>query len=61
MGGVAMPVFYFLVLLAAVGLWVLLSFVFIPLGRFLFNTYKNTKDIMEKEDPISEDTAENTN
>lgn len=39
MGGVAMPVFYFLVLLAAVGLWVLLSFVFIPLGRFLFNTY----------------------
>ena len=56
-----MPVFYFLVLLAAVGLWVLLSFVFIPFGRFLFNTYKNTKDIMEREDPISEDTAENTN
>ena len=56
-----MPVFYFLVLLAAVGLWVLLSFVFIPFGRFPFTTYKTTKDIMEKEDPISEDTAENIN
>ena len=56
-----MPVFYFLVLLAAVGLWVLLSFVFIPFGRFLFNTYtvaeiesytkelEGTRDALEKQ------------
>lgn len=52
-----MPVFFVLVFLAAFVLWVLLSFVFIPLGQFLFKVGKNTKDIIDKEDPVTEDTA----
>lgn len=54
-----MPVFFILVLLAAVLLWVLLSFVFIPFGQFLFKVGKNTKDIIESEDPICDSEKEN--
>ena len=56
MGGVEMPVFIFLVFVLAAVLWVLLSFVFIPLGRFVGRILEDAKDAMNKEDP--EDSSE---
>ena len=51
-----MPVFIFLVFVLAAVLWVLLSFVFIPLGRFVGRILEDAKDAMNKEDP--EDSSE---
>lgn len=45
-----MPVFVLIVFLAAGLLWLLLSFVFVPLGKFASHLWKNAKDAMEKED-----------
>ena len=44
------PVFVFLVILGAILLWFLLSFVFHPLGRFLYRLWKDAKDEMNRED-----------
>lgn len=44
------PVFVILVILGAVLLWFLLSFVFYPLGRFLYRLWKDATDEMNKED-----------
>ena len=48
------PVLIFLVLLAAVVLWFLLSFVFFPLGRFIYRVGKDALDEMEREDKKDE-------
>lgn len=42
--------FYILIILAAMVLWFLLSFLFKPLGKFLFRIFKDTKDIIEEND-----------
>ena len=43
-------VFYLLILIALVGLWFALTGIFRPLGKYLYNIYKDTKDVMiEKE------------
>ena len=55
-GGVEMPVFILLLFVSAAVLWVLLSFVFIPLGRFVGRILEDAKDAMNKEDP--EDSSE---
>lgn len=46
-----MPVFIFLLFLAVALLWLLLSFAFIPLGRFFGRLIKDAKDAISKEDP----------
>ncbi len=51
-----MPVFILLLFVSAAVLWVLLSFVFIPLGRFVGRILEDAKDAMNKEDP--EDSSE---
>lgn len=52
-----MPVFIFLAFVFAAVLWVLLSFAFKPLGRFVGRVWKDAKDAMDEEDPSDEDTA----
>lgn len=42
-----MPVFIFLVIVAAIILWFLLSFLFIPLGGFILRWVKEIKEITE--------------
>lgn len=44
------PAFVILVILAAVLLWFLLSFVFYPLGRLLYRLWKDAIDEMNRED-----------
>ena len=48
---------HFLVFVLAAVLWVLLSFVFRPLGRFVGRVWKDAKDAMDEEDPSEDDTA----
>lgn len=43
------PAFVILVLLGAVVLWFLLSFVFIPLGKFVYRIYKDAMNQMERD------------
>ena len=52
-----MPVFIFLVFVLAAVLWVMRSFVFRPLGRFVGRVWKDAKDAMDEEDPSEDDTA----
>lgn len=49
-------VFVFLVILAAVVAWFLLSFVFYPLGRFIYRIWKDAVDEINREE--SEDKKE---
>lgn len=44
------PVFVFLVILGAVVLWFLLSFVFFPLGKFIYRIGKDAIDEMNREE-----------
>ena len=44
------PVFVILVLLCAVILWFLLSFVFYPFGRLLYRIWKEAIDEMNRDD-----------
>lgn len=44
------PVFVFLVLLTASVLWFLLSFVFYPLGKFVYRIVMDAIDEMNRED-----------
>lgn len=44
------PAFVILVFLGAVILWFLLSFVFIPLGKFVYRIYKDAVNQMEQKD-----------
>ncbi|MDB7829162.1 hypothetical protein [Intestinimonas butyriciproducens] len=50
-----MPVFVLIVFLAAGLLWLLLSFAFIPFGRFVSKLWRDAKDAMDKEDPDEND------
>lgn len=44
------PVFVFLVILGAVVLWFLLSFVFFPIGKFIYRIGKDAIDEMNREE-----------
>ena len=57
MGGGRDAGIHFLVFVLAAVLWVLLSFVFRPLGRFVGRVWKDAKDAMDEEDPSEDDTA----
>ena len=52
------PVLWILVLLAAVLLWFIISFIFVPLGRFVLRKWDNVMGILnndeQKEDEKSE-------
>lgn len=43
------PIFIFLVVVAAVLLWFILSFVFAPLGRLVYRLWKDAMDEINKE------------
>ena len=44
------PVFWLIVIAAAVVAWFLGSFMFYPLGRYLYRLWKDAVDEMERED-----------
>lgn len=44
-----MPMFYLLVILAAFALWVLLAFVYNPLGGFVKQLWQDAEDAMNKD------------
>lgn len=44
------PVFWLLIILAAVALWFLLAFVFYPLGRFLWRIGSDAMEELNKDD-----------
>lgn len=50
------PVFIILVLIFATLLWFLLSFAFIPLGKFVYRVVKDAFDVMNKEDNKEKET-----
>lgn len=45
-----MPVFYILVIVAAILLWFLLSFMFKPLGKLGHRIWKDAADAIDEED-----------
>lgn len=55
---VKLPVFIFLVFALVAVLWVLLSFAFKPLDKFVGRIWKDAKDAMDEEDPSEDNTAE---
>lgn len=48
------PAFVFLVILAAVAVWFLLSFAFRPIGRFFYRIWKDAVDEINKNDENEE-------
>lgn len=44
------PVFVFLVILGAVILWFLLSFIFYPLGKLIYRFYKDAVDEINRDE-----------
>jgi len=46
------PVFVILVISGAVLLWFLLSFVFYPLGKFIYRIWKDAVNEMKKKDKV---------
>ena len=53
------PVLWILVLLAAVLLWFIISFIFVPLGRFVLRKWDNVMGILNN-DEQKEDEKKNT-
>lgn len=47
------PVFFILIILGAIILWFLLSFVFFPLGKLLYRIWKDAVDEINKNDKKS--------
>jgi hypothetical protein len=43
------PVFWLLIIILAVVLWFIISFVFIPLGSFVLKKWNKTLEILNKE------------
>lgn len=43
------PAFLIIVVLAAVALWFLSSFIFLPLGKFIYRIWKDMIDAINKE------------
>lgn len=49
------PIFWLLVILAAIALWLLLSILFQPLGKYISKIFNDTVDIInDKEDEEKE-------
>lgn len=48
------PVFIFLVILGVVALWFLLSFTFVPIGRFFYKIWNDVIDEINKKDESEE-------
>ena len=44
------PAFIFLVILAVIILWFLLSFAFFPIGKFIYRIWKDAIDEMNREE-----------
>lgn len=40
---------YLLIVLAAIALWFLLAFVFVPLGKFLYRIWRDAMDEMDRD------------
>lgn len=47
-------VFYLLVIMALVVLWFALTFMFKPIGKYLYRVYKDTSDVMIEADTEKE-------
>lgn len=53
------PVFWFLVIVFAVLLWFAISFIFLPIGRFVAKKVKKISDIINYEETENEEQKEN--
>lgn len=50
-----MPAFVILVILGVILLWFLMSFAFVPFGKFVYGLWKDARDAMDSdEDPEEE-------
>ena len=49
------PVLWILVLLAAVLLWFIISFIFVPLGRFVLRKWDNVMGILNNDEQKEEE------
>ena len=52
------PVFWLIVVIAAVVLWTLLAFIFYPLGRFLWRIISDTAHELDRDDEQKESEEE---
>ena len=52
---------YLLTVLAAIALWFLSAFVFVPLGKFLYRIWKDVMDEMDRDDGRSDDSRRGRN
>lgn len=50
------PVFIFLVIIGAVIIWFLLSFIFYPLGKFIYRIFKDAVDEINREENDEKET-----
>ena len=48
------PVFYLLIIIAAIVIWLLLSFVFYPLGKMCYRIWKDAIDEINRKDENKE-------
>lgn len=48
------PVFWLLVVIIAVILWLLLAFIYYPLGKFVWRIWSDTSDELKREDKNDE-------
>ena len=55
------PVFWLLVIIGAVILWFIISFIFIPLGNVLLKKWDKTIEILNTEENINDEKGENKN
>lgn len=55
------PVFVILVILGAILLWFLLSFIFFPLGKIIYRIWKDAVNEIEKTDETNEKEKEKKN
>ena len=55
------PVFVILVILGAILLWFLLSFIFFPLGKIIYGIWKDAVNEIEKTDETNEKEKEKKN
>lgn len=49
------PVFWLLVVLAAIAVWFLGSFIFYPFGKYLYRVWKDAMNEIERDDKEDED------
>ena len=57
-GGDMNPVFYLIVIIAAILLWTLLAFIFYPLGRFMWRLISDTAHELNRDDEQKESEEE---